>query len=86
MKRSEDLRRQMREPLDPYRAAFLAMTLFKVERVDEARRMFEQLEVLMSSESWRENERASALFEEAKQLLGAGDVQSDTPKGTEGND
>ena len=82
--RSEDLRRHLEESFTPFTAAFLAMTLFKLERVDEARRMFEQLEDLMSDE-WRGDEGAKTLFEEAKQLLGAGDVQTDTPNDTEGD-
>ncbi len=84
LKRSEELRRQLKVAFTPFDAAFLAMTLFKLGRIDEAQTMFTRLEDLMTNEAWREHRVMSAFFEEARQLLGGSDEQTDTPQGAKG--
>ena len=59
------------------------MALLKLGRIEEARVMFKRLEDLMRDEGWMNNEEAIALFEEAKQLFDASDVQTEPLENTE---
>ena len=67
--RCDELRRHQNVSAEPLEAGVLAVALFKLGRIAEARVMFKRLEGLMSDEKGRDDEEASVLFEEVKQLL-----------------
>jgi tetratricopeptide (TPR) repeat protein len=77
--RCGELRRKHGSPSNPYDVAVIAMALFKIERVEEARATFQQLEEMMTDtkQRWMYDEEATAMFGECKQLLEGPDPQAE---------
>jgi Tol biopolymer transport system component len=59
----------------PFTLAVTAMALFRLERTEEAKAVFAELEGLMTGE-WKDNKDAILLFEESKRLLSATNVRA----------
>jgi hypothetical protein len=78
----DELRLQQQRKSVPRNAATLAMVLFELGRIAEARSAFERLEGLIedSREGWKYNEEAIALFEECQQLLEDSGAQAEPPQ------
>ncbi len=85
--RCDELRRQQRDADWPRDVAVLAMALFKLERIDEARAMLRHVEELTYISDLRNpySQAASAMFKECEELLEGSDAQPEPLENTEGD-
>jgi len=67
----------------PSHLAVGVMALVKLGRIEEARVMFNRVDDAKGEEEWWDGEGATALFEEARQLLEGSDAQGEPPENHE---